>query len=266
MGNHVSSPVFRPFTDWSSDRAEQLLMAFQRHQMPFAISPKVCAALLRTGDKSLGLKQAQKWARAISSALHPTRPSNHLQEASGQCINALTLLSGIIALSNTSDAYLMSAAASRAAVQDKARLIFRCMSCCQLNQRGILTATELTILFISLWRAVGCMSGLRKEEVIEEAMRRNTQALVIWLENQAPPGKDDSNKPKDGKGTAKDWRPVRNKRRGRRRSPTADAVDDQGINERIGKITEEQFVAWAAVAVGKLHRPLRLPPWETLGC
>ena len=115
----------------------------------------------------------------------------------------------------------MSSAESRRLIEEKARLIFKCFD---FNQRGVLTETECTILFISLWRAVTRMTGIISTEPSDASMRLNTRALFRWVAKYS-----------------------------------SEVHLQKGDINNEGKVTEAQFVAWAAVAVGKLHRPQRLP-------
>ena len=151
--------------------------------MPFAADPSVVSALLRSGDRFLEPKAALKWAKRICRDLNPRPTSNDRSDAGSSrstSINALLLISGVIALAGTSeasnskksvavevaDAKAKTSAAGEGApaaeaasvlLGAKARLVF---SAFDFMERGVVTDAEVTILFISLFRAISSMAKL----------------------------------------------------------------------------------------------------------
>jgi len=142
--------------------------------MPFSADSQICAALLRTGDKALEPKAALKWAKAICRALKPKdQAKDELGKKQSASINTLSLISGVVVVSGTGEEDVRG----DGQVEDKARLAFQAFD---FMQGGAITATECTILFLSLWRAVAIMSGLGSE-LPDGRMERNTAALLKWI-------------------------------------------------------------------------------------
>jgi len=196
--------------------------------MPFAADPSVVSALLRSGDRFLEPKAALKWAKRICRDLNPRPTSNDRSDAGSSrstSINALLLISGVIALAGTSeasnskksvavevaDAKAKTSAAGEGApaaeaasvlLGAKARLVF---SAFDFMERGVVTDAEVTILFISLFRAISSMAKLgssssssssalidptsaaatatggEDKQSFEASMGRNTKALLKAL-------------------------------------------------------------------------------------
>jgi hypothetical protein len=130
--------------------------------MPFAADASVCAALLRTGDRSLEPKAAHKWARKICKALQPqasTTTDDNKPDGENDAevvansrpnISTLSLISGIVALcgtsSSNSNGSVVSADGNSKSVdvKKKAILLFKTFD---LMDKGVITETEVTILF-----------------------------------------------------------------------------------------------------------------------
>jgi hypothetical protein len=128
-------------------------------------------------------------------------------------INALSLISGVIAIAETADSAATSetAAGGEAAVAAKAKLLFQAFD---FMQKGVITDAEVTMLFESVWSAVGSMTGygsssngnsnsISSDSLVDDgersstqdgdgdeeedgvsSMARNTEALVKWLKDQ----------------------------------------------------------------------------------
>jgi Ca2+-binding EF-hand superfamily protein len=208
--------------------------------MPFAADASVCAALLRTGDRSLEPKVALKWAKKICKALKSQEQTE--LKTKRPSINTLSLISGIIAVADSNNKN------KKSNIDKKANLIFQAFD---LMDKGVITETEATILFSSVWRAIGVMSGMGGDNLGRNNhadMERNTKALTDHIRKKMiSSGKLDLQLAQSAGWKMKDTYP-----------PSSLASLSSGYREEE-VIHAEDFVDWSVNVVGKLSNPKHLP-------
>lgn len=266
--------------------------------MPFAADPSVVSALLRSGDRFLEPKAALKWAKRICRDLNPRPTSNDRSDAGSSrstSINALLLISGVIALAGTSeasnskksvavevaDAKAKTSAAGEGATAAeaasvllgaKARLVF---SAFDFMERGVVTDAEVTILFISLFRAISSMAKLgssssssssalidptsaaatgetggEDKQSFEASMGRNTKALLKALAANPAAKSSIASSPRV---------PPRSSSSPSSSSPSSSLF--LSSSSRGSLVAEDDFVQWAVAETSKsgLALPRKLP-------